>query len=82
MKTVEADQFVANVSEYLQTSQSETIIVTQGGKTCAVLKGLDYDEEQLQLVNSHEFWSMIEERRNRPTIPWDIAKKQLESLDD
>lgn len=81
MKTVEADQFAANVKGYLRDSQAETILVTEAGKPCALVHGLDYDEEQLELVNSREFWSMIEERRKRPTIPWEEAKKRLESLD-
>jgi hypothetical protein len=80
MKTVEAGQFAANVHQYLQDSQSEAIIVTQAGKPCAVLQGLDYDDEQLQLTNSSEFWAMIRERRKGPTIPWEIAKQQLDSL--
>jgi hypothetical protein len=36
----------------------------------------------MQLVNSAEFWTMIRERRNGPTIPWEAAMKQLESLDE
>jgi hypothetical protein len=82
MKTVEAGQFAANVNQYLRDSLSETIIVTQAGRPCAVLQGLDYDDEQMQLVNSPEFWEMIRQRRTGPTIPWDIAKKRLESLED
>jgi hypothetical protein len=82
MKTVDAGQFAANVDQYLRDSLSESIILTKGGRPCAVVQGLDYDDEQLLLVNSPEFWSMIRQRRQGPTIPWEIAKKQLESLDD
>ena len=81
MKTVDASQFAANVTEYLRESKSETIVVTEAGRPCAVVHGLDYDDEQVQLVNSQEFWSMIEERRKRPTIPWEVAKQQLDLLD-
>ncbi|MEX2309531.1 MAG: hypothetical protein WD738_18160 [Pirellulales bacterium] len=81
MKSVEAGQFAANVDQYLQDSQSEAIIVTRAGRPCAVVHGLDYDDEQIELVNSPEFWSMIRQRRQGPTIPWEVAKKQLESLD-
>lgn len=81
MKTVEADQFAANVKGYLRDSRA-TIVVTDAGKPCALVHGLDYDDEQLALVNSREFWSMIEERRKRPTIPWEEAKKRLESLEE
>ncbi len=81
MKTVEAGQFAANVDQYLRDSLSEAIVVTKSGKPCAVVHGLDYDDEQLELINSPEFWSMIRERRKGPTIPWEVAKRQLESLD-
>ncbi len=81
MKTVDAGQFADNVSQYLQASQAETIVVTQGGKPCAVLHGLDYDDEQMQLINSQEFWSMIHERRGQPSISWDVAKQRLSSLE-
>lgn len=81
MKTVDAGQFAANVNQYLHDSLSETIVVTQAGKPCAVVHGVDYDDEQLQLIDSGEFWAMIQERRSRPTIPWDLAKQQLKSID-
>jgi hypothetical protein len=81
MKTVEAGQFAANVHQYLRDSLSEAIIVTEAGKPCAVVHGLDYDEEQFELINSPEFWSMIRERRKEPTIPWEVANKQLDALD-
>lgn len=81
MKTVEVGQFIANVSQFLRDSLSETIVVTDAGKPCAVVHGLDYDDEQMQLMNSREFWSMIQQRRERPTSSWEVAKQRLESLD-
>jgi antitoxin (DNA-binding transcriptional repressor) of toxin-antitoxin stability system len=81
MKTVDAGQFAANVNQYLQDAPSEAVIVTQAGRPCAVLHGLDYDGEQMELAGSHDFWSMIKERRKGRTIPWETAKKQLELLD-
>lgn len=82
-KTVDAGQFAANVDQYLRDSQSEAIIVIQAGRPIAVVHGLDYDDEQMQLVNSAEFWSMIQQRREEgPTIPWEVAKQQLKSLDE
>ena len=82
MKTVDAGQFAENVAQYLRDSLSETVVVTQSGKPCAVVQGLGYDAEQTELINSREFWSMIEERRQRPTISWDAAKAQLKDLED
>lgn len=77
MKTVDAGQFAANVNQYLRDSRSEAIVVTQAGRPCAVVHGLDYDDEQLQLIDSPEFWSMIEQRRTGATIPWQAAKEKL-----
>jgi hypothetical protein len=81
MKTVDAGQFAANVGQYLHDSLSETIVVTLAGKPCAVVHGVDYDDEQLELIESTKFWEMIQERRAEPSIPWDAAKQRLESLD-
>jgi hypothetical protein len=78
MKTVDAGQFAANMNQYLKDSLSEPIVVTQEGKPCAVVHGVQYDDEQLQLINSHDFWSMIRKRREQPTIPWQTAKRQLQ----
>jgi hypothetical protein len=80
MKTVDAGEFAADVSRFLRDSGDEPIVITYAGNPCAVVHGLDYDEEQLQLVNSPEFWTMIRERRKGPTISGEVAKKQLESL--
>lgn len=79
MKSVESNQFAANVDQYLHDALSEAIVVTKGGRPCAVVHGLDYDNEQLKLMNSQEFWSMITQRRKGPTIPWEEAKQRLES---
>jgi hypothetical protein len=82
MKTVDVDQFAAHVDQYIMAAKFESIVLTQAGRPCAVVRGLDYDDEQLELINSPEFWSMIRERRNGPTIPWEVAKKKLEAKDD
>ncbi len=82
MKTVDAGQFAANVAQYLQASLSETIVVTQAGKPCAIVHGVDYDQEQSQLIDSQAFWAMIAERRLQPAIPWATAKEQLQTQDE
>ena len=82
MKTVESSQFAANVDEYLREAVSQAIVVTKSGRPCAIVHGLDYDEEQLQLMKSHEFWSAIAQRRKRTTIPWEEAEKRLKLLND
>jgi hypothetical protein len=37
----------------------------------------DFNDEKFAWESSPEFWRMIEERRSRPTIPLDKAKRQL-----
>jgi hypothetical protein len=82
MKSVDAGQFAANVDQYLQDSRTEVIVLTQAGRPCAVLHGLDFDDEQMKLANSPEFWAMIWQRRTCPTIPWDDVKARLEALEE
>ena len=41
-----------------------------------------FNQEQIELMNSPEFWSMIRDRRKGPTIPWETVKQQLKSLED
>jgi hypothetical protein len=81
MKSVEIGQFAANVNQVLRDSLSETIVITQAGKPCALVHGLDYDEEDLELINSKQFWSMIREARKSPTIPLEIAEQRLRELE-
>ena len=55
----------------MQVAQQERILVTQNGKPVALVVGLENkDEEDWQLEMSLDFWQMIEERRKRPTMPF------------
>jgi hypothetical protein len=81
MKSMDVGQFSENLHQVLQDSLSEAIVITQAGKPCALVHGLNYDEEDLQLIKSKEFWSMIRESRKRPTIPLEVAEKRLRDLD-
>lgn len=81
MKSIDSNRFAANIDQYLQDLLSETIVLTKAGRPCAIVRGLDYDDEQLELANSREFWTMIQERRREPAIPWEVAKQQLEALE-
>jgi hypothetical protein len=82
MIKVEAEKFAEDINQYLLDSRSDTIVIMQAGKPCAVLRGIDYDEEDMQLVCSQEFWSMIRASRQSPTIPWDTAIQRLSELDE
>ena len=77
MKTVDAALFQANLPQYLDEVQTETIVVTQNGKPFAVVHGITDDVESAELAHSPEFWNMIQARRKEPGIPWEEAKRQL-----
>lgn len=81
MRTIDIAQFNKDPQQYLDASLQEAIVVTRQGKPCAVVHGVDDDLENAELAHSREFWSMIEERRREPTIPWEIAQQQLDALD-
>ena len=78
MKSVQVEDFQAHLDRFLHEVQDETIVITRNGKPCAVVHGVEGDLETAELAHSKEFWAMIEQRRNEPTIPWDDAKSQLE----
>ena len=78
MKTVTVEDFQANPGQYLDFAEQVTIVVTRGGKPCAVIHSVPDDLESAELAHSPEFWSMIQQRRDEPTIPWEDAKQELE----
>jgi prevent-host-death family protein len=64
MKTISNHEAQEDIDAVLDSAQCERIIVTRNGKPSAVIVGLEsYDEEDLRLVSSAEFWRMIHERR-------------------
>jgi prevent-host-death family protein len=77
MKTIDINQLTANPQRYLDEAQEEEIIVTSNGMPRAVLHGVDDDVETAELVRSPEFWKMIQERREQPTIPLEELKRRL-----
>jgi prevent-host-death family protein len=64
MKTISNHEAQVDLDAVLDSAQSERIVVTRNGKPSAVILGLDsYDDEDLQLASSAEFWQLIQERR-------------------
>jgi prevent-host-death family protein len=64
MKTISNHDAQVDIDAVLDSAQTERIIVTRNGRPSAVIVGLEsYDEEDLQLANSADFWRMIQERR-------------------
>lgn len=79
MTNVSLNDFRLNPDEYLAAAATGDVVVTQDGEPWIVLRAVDDDQDRLSAVyaSSPEFRRLIEERRREQSIPWDEAKKQL-----
>jgi prevent-host-death family protein len=70
VKLIGLKEAKTNLSEFVEQSQRERILITRRGKPAAVVIGVEgQDLEQVLLAGNLEFWKMIEERRQRdPTL--------------
>lgn len=79
MKRLTLEQLSEQLQDYVRSAQQEQILITQNGKPIALLLGLEnIDPEQWNLQLSPEFWQMIRDRRQRPTIPLSLVEAELE----
>ncbi|MEW6497535.1 MAG: type II toxin-antitoxin system prevent-host-death family antitoxin [Cyanobacteriota bacterium] len=79
MRRLTLEQLSEQLQDYVQSAQQEQILITQNGKPIALLLGLEnIDPEQWNLQLSPEFWQMIRDRRQRPTISLSLVEAELE----
>ena len=70
MKETTLEQFAEDPHAFMEAAQQERLLVAHHGKSVAVVIGIEHkDDEDLRLEASPDFWRMIEQRRQRPTIP-------------
>lgn len=63
------------LGDCVDAAREQRVVITRDGKPVAVLFGIEgLDEEQQALCADAEFWRMITEKRNRPTI----SRQELE----
>ena len=57
------------------------VVVTQDGEPWIVLRAVEHDQDRLSAVyaNSPAFHQLINERRGEQGIPWEDAKRRLDS---
>jgi prevent-host-death family protein len=81
VKTVSEAELLNNLGAVLKAAQKDRIVLTRDGKPSVVLLGVEaYDEEQLKLAGSQEFWRQIEERRRDPAaVPLADFKARLKA---
>jgi antitoxin (DNA-binding transcriptional repressor) of toxin-antitoxin stability system len=70
MRETTVELFSADPLGLLQAAQEERVLVTRAGKPLALVVGVECkDQEDWDLEMSPEFWRMIQQRRNQPTVP-------------
>lgn len=78
MKSISVADARENIEVVLDAAQEERVVVTRAGKPSVVIIGVEaYDEEDLQLATSPEFWRLIEERRQGGSVPLAELKARL-----
>lgn len=78
MKFVSVRDAKAHLSEYLEESQREGVIVTNHGKPQCVVIGVEgYDMEEVVMMANPKFWEMIEARRKQPRTPLVEFEREL-----
>lgn len=82
MKTVTVEEFRSHVDQYLAETAQGEVVLTQDGKPWIILCPLpaEADLDSFSFASSPAFWQLIQQRRQEQGIPWEIAKKQLDSL--
>lgn len=80
MKTVGIEQ--ATLDSCVREAQDDRVLVTRAGRPVAIVVGLaDFDEEQIRLGLSDEFWKMISARRREPAITRAELERRLDADD-
>lgn len=76
MKTVDIQH--TNLDACVTDAQSDRVVVTRGGSPVALVVGVEgLDAEQVQLGASDEFWKLISERRQEPTVDRAALERKL-----
>ena len=76
MKTVDIQD--TSLDACVFDAQSDRVVVTRGGNPVALVVGIQgLDEEQIQLGASNEFWKLISNRRQEPTLDRSALEKKL-----
>lgn len=77
MKKVTVEK-LGSVPELLTKAKNEQVLLTLAGKPVAVVTHVgNWDAEDWGYATDAEFWKMIHERRNEPTIPFEQVKAEI-----
>jgi hypothetical protein len=72
------EQFAKDVNGYLSVAQKGRLLVTSRGQPVALVIGLENkDAEDFHYMTSPDFWRLIEQTRQMPTLPLEQVKAEL-----
>jgi prevent-host-death family protein len=80
VKLIGLKQAKARLSEFVDASQRDRVLITRRGKPVALVIGVEgQDIEQIILGSDPAFWKLIEERRRRtaPTLTSDDVRRSF-----
>lgn len=71
MKTVSVEEFRSHVDQFLEETARGDVVLTRDGKPWVVIRAVadELDSDSAAVVNSTEFWQMIQRRRQEQGIP-------------
>jgi len=76
MKIISLEHAV--LDDCVEEAQHERLVITRDGKPVALIIGLEgWDEEQIRLGGSEEFWKLIAERRSQKAIDREELERRL-----
>jgi len=71
MKSTTLREAKAQLSQCVDESQKESVLITRHGKPAALVIGLEgYDFEDVFYMTNRSFWRTIRSRRKQKSIPW------------
>jgi antitoxin (DNA-binding transcriptional repressor) of toxin-antitoxin stability system len=77
MKTVDIRD--TSLDACVHDAQSERVVIMRGGNPVAIVVGVEgLDAEQTELGASDEFWKLIGDRRQEPTLGRSALEKRLD----
>src|ERR1700693_4241813 len=79
MKVVAVREAKASLSEYINKSQRDRVLITRHGKPAALVIGVEGEDlEDLLTMANPRFWEMIESRRRQGrTLGLDEVRRRL-----
>lgn len=78
MKAINIRDLQKQLKAVVDAAQTERVVITRHGKPAAVLVGVEgMDWEAIVLQSNPEFWQLIRQRRQEPTISLDEMRQRV-----